>query len=190
MGAPESPLVLILPGLGGSGPDHWQTRWEALYPRHRRVVQRDWDRPDREAWLAALAAAIEAAGEPVVLAAHSLGCALVAHAAARPFAASVRAALLVAPADVDSPICTPAEARVFAPMPLRRLPFAATVVASETDPYVTLARARQFAAAWGAELVDAGPRGHLNAVSGLGDWPAGRAIFEALLARSLPSARP
>ncbi|HEY1393609.1 MAG TPA: alpha/beta hydrolase, partial [Methylibium sp.] len=32
-------------------------------------------------------------------------------------------------------------------------------------------RARQFAAAWGAELIDAGPRGHLNAESGLGDWP-------------------
>jgi predicted alpha/beta hydrolase family esterase len=186
MGAPESPLVLILPGLGGSGPDHWQTRWETLYPRHRRVVQRDWDHPDREAWLAALGAAIEAAGERVVLAAHSLGCALVAHAASGPFAASVRAALLVAPADVDSPVRTPAETRVFAPMPLGRLPFAATVVASETDPYVTFARAREFAAAWGAELVDAGPGGHLNAASRLGDWPTGRAIFEALIARSLP----
>jgi predicted alpha/beta hydrolase family esterase len=187
MGPPESPLVLILPGLGGSGPDHWQTRWETLYPRYRRVGQRDWDHPDREGWLAALAAAIEAAGEPVVLAAHSLGCALVAHAAPRPFAASIRAAFLVAPADVDSPVYTPAEARVFAPMPLGRLPFAATVVASETDPYVTLARARQFAAAWGAELVDAGPGGHLNAASGLGDWPTGRAIFETLIARSLPA---
>jgi uncharacterized protein len=184
MTSPESPLVLILPGLGGSGPNHWQTRWERLYPRHRRVVQRDWDHPDREDWLATLEAALDAAGEPVALVAHSLGCALVAHAAPRPFAARVRAVFLVAPADVDSPICTPAETHVFAPMPRERLPFPATVVASETDPYVTLERARGFAEAWGAELVDAGPRGHLNADSGLGDWPAGRAIFEALLARA------
>jgi uncharacterized protein len=186
MGAPKSPLILVLPGLGGSGPDHWQTRWEALHPSYRRVVQRNWDCPDREGWLEALGAAVEnaGAGEPVALVAHSLGCALVAHAVARPFAARVRAALLVAPADVDSLACTPPETRVFAPMPLARLPFAATVVASRTDPYVTFDRARAFAGAWGAELVDAGPRGHLNADSGLGDWPEGYAILEGLLARA------
>jgi hypothetical protein len=144
---------LILPGLGGSGPEHWQTCWEKLYARHLRVVQRDWDHPNRAAWLAAIEAAIVDTGEPVVLVAHSLGCALVAHAAARPIAARVRAAFLVAPADVDSLVCTPPETHVFAPLPLARLPFPATVVASETDPYVTLARARAFAAAWGAEEV-------------------------------------
>jgi len=186
MGAPKSPLILVLPGLGGSGPDHWQTRWEALYPRHRRVVQQNWDRPDRGLWLEALGAAVENVGadEPVALVAHSLGCALVAHAVARTFAARVRAALLVAPADVDSVACTPPETRVFAPMPLWRFPFPATVVASQTDPYVTFARARAFADAWGAELVDAGSHGHLNASSGLGDWPAGHAILEVLLARA------
>jgi predicted alpha/beta hydrolase family esterase len=180
----KAPLVLVLPGLGGSGPEHWQTRWEDLYPRHRRIEQRDWDHPNREDWLATLKAAIDGEPEPVVLVAHSLGCALVAHAVARRFAARVGAALLVAPADVDSPSCTPAETRCFAPMPLSRLPFPTTVVASETDPYVTLERARSFAVAWGAELVDAGPLGHLNAASGLGDWPVGRAIFDALIARA------
>jgi predicted alpha/beta hydrolase family esterase len=184
MSVPDLPLVLIVPGLGGSGPDHWQTRWETLYPRHVRVVQRDWDRPDRQRWLAALGAALDGAGEPAFLVAHSLGCALVVHAATQPFAARVRAAFLVAPADVDSRSCTPPETRVFAPLPRARLPFPATVVASETDPYMTLDRARGFAADWGAELVDAGPRGHLNADSGLGDWPAGRAIFESLARRS------
>ena len=59
-------------------------------------------------------------------------------------------------------------------MPLARLPFPATVIASSDDPYVTLARARAFAAAWGAAFVDAGALGHINAASGLGDWPAGR----------------
>jgi predicted alpha/beta hydrolase family esterase len=57
------------------------------------------------------------------------------------------------------------------------------VVASQDDPYVTLPRARAFAAAWGAGFVDAGPRGHLNAASGLGDWPEGQRHLEALLAR-------
>jgi uncharacterized protein len=174
---------LIVPGLNGSGPEHWQTRWEVLYPRYIRLVQRDWDHPRRADWLMALDAALAAMGEPVVVAAHSLGCALVAHAAARPSAAVLAGALLVAPADVDSQARTPPETRDFAPLPLAPLPFPATVVASQDDPYVTLPRARAFAAAWGATFVDVGPRGHLNATSGMGDWPEGHRQLEALLAR-------
>ena len=121
-----------------------------------------------------------------VLVAHSLGCALVAHAARRwpaLIARAVRAALLVAPADVDSPAHTPPETRGFAPMPLARLPFPATVIASDDDPYVTSVRARRFASAWGADFVGAGTVGHINAASGLGDWPAGRRALAALEAR-------
>jgi predicted alpha/beta hydrolase family esterase len=186
----SSPFVLIVPGLNGSGPAHWQTRWEAIYPRTVRVAQRDWDHPDLEAWQTTLQSAIAAAPEPAVLVAHSLGCALVAHLASRPIAARIVAALLVAPADVDSPECTPAATRSFAPMPRAPLPFPATVVASEDDPYVTLARARAFAASWKATFIDAGPKGHLNADSALGDWPEGRRHLEALVAGArLPGVR-
>jgi predicted alpha/beta hydrolase family esterase len=183
------PRILVIPGLGGSGPEHWQSRWEALHPGHLRVAQRDWDRPARDEWVGALDRAIAAAcssAEPPVLVAHSLGCALVAHWARRHTSARARAraALLVAPADVDAPDRTPPETRGFAPMPLDPLPFAATVVGSDDDPYVALTRARGFAAAWGAAFVDAGARGHLNAASGLGDWPEGRALLQALIARA------
>jgi predicted alpha/beta hydrolase family esterase len=174
--------VLTVPGLSGSGPAHWQTRWERLYPRHVRVEQRDWEHPDLGGWLSALAGAISSAGGPVVLAAHSLGTVLVAHAAARGLTAGVRGALLVAPADVESPTRTPPETHGFAPIPLASLPFPATVVASQDDPYVAFERARAFAAAWGAGFVDAGARGHLNAASGLGDWPEGHELLAALIA--------
>jgi uncharacterized protein len=186
----SSAYVLVVPGLNGSGAGHWQTLWEALYPRTRRVAQRDWDHPDCADWRTTLETAIAAAPEPVVLVAHSLGCALVAHLAARPSAARIAAALLVAPADVDSPERTPPETRSFAPMPTALLPFPATVVASANDPYVALTRAQSFAAAWGAVFVDAGPKGHLNADSSLGDWPEGRRHLDALLARApLPGLR-
>jgi predicted alpha/beta hydrolase family esterase len=178
---------LIVPGLGGSGPDHWQTVWAAQLPRCSRVVQADWDHPDRELWLHGLRRAIEAAGGPVVAVAHSLGCVLVAHAVARwpaLVARTVLGALLVAPADVDSPAHTPPETRGFAPMPRARLPFPATVIASADDPYMTLDRARAHAAAWGATFVAAGALGHINALSGLGDWPAGRQALDALVSRT------
>jgi len=178
---------VIVPGLGGSRPDHWQSVWAARFPRSVRVVQRDWDRPDRELWLHGLRRAIEAARSPVIVIAHSLGCAVVAHAAARfpsLITSAVRGALLVAPADVDSPAHTPPEKRGFAPMPGARLPFPATVIASGDDPYVPLDRAGAFAAAWGAEFMALGELGHINAASNLGEWPAGQRALEALLDRS------
>jgi len=119
-----------------------------------------------------------------VLVAHSLACALVAHGARRPAWSSVVAALLVAPADVDSEARTPPETRGFAPMPTEPLPFAATVVSSQNDPFVELERARELARRWGAEFVDAGAVGHINAESGLGDWADGRRLLRALVARA------
>ena len=46
--------VLILPGYGDSGPDYWQSRWEAADATCRRVVQRDWLLPTLEDWLTTL----------------------------------------------------------------------------------------------------------------------------------------
>jgi hypothetical protein len=174
--------VLIIPGLGGSGPEHWQSLWEKRLGATR-VEQADWDKPDRAGWISALDTAIAAAKAPPVLVAHSLSCALVAHWAAahrRP----INAALLVGPADVDSDSHTPPEAHVFRPMPLRPLPFPCIVVASRDDPYVAFDRAALFAKTWGAELFDAGKAGHINTAAGFGPWPAG----EQLLARVTGSA--
>ena len=169
--------ILIVPGLGGSGPAHWQSLWQ---PRlgATRVEQADWDRPDRAGWIAALDAAIAAAKAPPILVAHSLSCALVAHWAAT-HRRDIHGALLVGPADVDSDAHTPPEAHVFRPMPLQPLPFPGIVAASRNDPYVAYDRAAFFAKSWGAELFDAGMAGHINTTAGYGDWKAG----EELLAR-------
>jgi serine hydrolase len=176
--------LLVLPGLGGSGPEHWQTRWEACESMCARVQQREWERPDLADWLSAVDEALAAGEGPVVLVAHSLACALVAHGARRAAWSSVVGALLVAPADVDSPTRTPPETWGFSPMPTEPLPFAATVVSSQDDPFVALERARELARRWGAEFVDAGAVGHINATSDLGDWPEGRRLLRALVARA------
>ena len=82
----------------------------------------------------------------------------------------VKAALLVAPPDVER-----ADLREVLPgwsaVPLQALPFPALVLASSNDPFCDLVRAKAFAAAWGADFMDVGPCGHINADSGLGDWP-------------------
>ncbi|UPL49728.1 RBBP9/YdeN family alpha/beta hydrolase [Hymenobacter sublimis] len=172
------PTILTVPGLGGSGPEHWQTRWEQQYG-YRRVEQRNWHNPVCSEWVAALEAAVAAAVPEVVLVGHSLACATIAHWASvtqHP----IKGALLVAPADVDRPDLPP-EVTGFAPMPLARLPFPSIVVASTDDAYVTLARAQQFAHAWGSRLVNMGPRGHINSASGLGQWPQGQELLRELI---------
>ncbi len=185
------PRVLILPGLYDSGPEHWQSRWESEHPAFVRVRQRDWETPDRAEWVATLAAAIDASPEPAVLVAHSLACCLVAHWAAAlgdgsrmpltPRMPQVKAALLVAPSDVEAP-SYPAGTTGFAPMPLAPLPFLSIVVASTDDFYISVERAERFAAAWGSRFAVVGALGHINSASRLGSWPAGFALLQELLA--------
>ena len=128
--------------------------------------------------MARLAETLESVDAPVVLAAHSAGCAMVAHWAAGAHAglAKVRGALLVAPSDPAGPNY-PKGPVGFDPVPQVRLPFRSIVVASDGDPYVSLGRAREYAAAWGSELVVLPNGGHINVASGHGPWPEG---FETL----------
>lgn len=173
--------VLILPGLGNSGPAHWQTLWQTEHG-YRRVEQANWDRPNLQEWLSNLHRAVSETSAGVVLVAHSLACSLVAHyAKAHP--ERVLGAFLVSPADVECERHTPQETRCFSPIPLAPLPFPAHVVASADDPYVDVARARLFATSWGAGFTDIGCCGHINASSGLGAWPEGHAQFRACLAQ-------
>src|SRR5437868_3358392 len=96
--------ILTVPGLWSSGPQHWQTHWEAKHPADlQRVVQRDFDLPDRDEWVATLDAAIRTCDEPPLLAAHSLGCSLVAQWAKDHGGRGVAGAFLVAPSDVEAP---------------------------------------------------------------------------------------
>ncbi|HEV8585260.1 MAG TPA: alpha/beta hydrolase [Methylomirabilota bacterium] len=172
--------VLVLPGYGDSGPEHWQSLWQASAPDFRRVQQRDWLAPELAEWLAALDRETAACASPPVLAAHSLACALVAHhvkGGGRP----IKAALLVAPADVEMVAMVVEAVQSFAPMPLIRLPFPTIVVASSDDPYVTPARAAEFARAWGSRLVTLTGAGHINTDSGHGAWPEGRRLLGELV---------
>ncbi|GAA4331702.1 alpha/beta hydrolase [Pigmentiphaga soli] len=173
---------IIVPGWRNSGPEHWQSQWEASLPRAVRVAQRDWEAPSRDEWVAALAAAIDAANRPALLIAHSLGCMAVCHLPL-PVCEKVAGAMLVAPADVERP-GAPDRLRSFAPVTMRSLPFQSVVVASSNDPYCSTGRARAFAHAWNSrfELLD--DAGHINAESGYGPWPEGLRMLAALRRRA------
>lgn len=169
---------LFIPGWGGSGPDHWQSHWERELPDATRVEMPDWDAPRRADWIRTLDHAIRASTEPPVLIAHSLGCVAVAWwAGVSP--CPVRGALLVAPADLDRED-SPPPLREFRPLPRAPLPFSSHVVASDDDPYASLARVRQIAQDWGSTLTVLAGAGHINTASGYGPWSEGRLLLDAL----------
>jgi uncharacterized protein len=174
--------VLVLPGIGNSGPDHWQSHWERRDPTLERLLQGEWDAPRCADWMERLDAALEQWQTAVVLAAHSTACILVAHwaAAALPHRLGrVRGALLAAPSDPDGPNY-PEGPSGFSPVPLRPLPFDSIVIASSDDQYVSAERAREYADAWGSRFVLLPNAGHINAASGHGPWPEGYALLGAL----------
>jgi predicted alpha/beta hydrolase family esterase len=175
---------LVLPGLGNSGVDHWQSFWCLAFRNATRVIQDDWDNPRPEAWLKNLDAVIAGGTRPAILVCHSLSCSLAAHWAARGQAGRVRAALLVAPSDVERPEHTPDSVRRFAPMPLKAFPVPSLVVASTDDPYVKVERAQEFAKAWGSDYCEIPELGHINSATRLGFWSQGLLLLGQLLARA------
>ena len=74
----------------------------------------------------------------------------------------------------------PKEAVGFSPVPMKRLGFPSIVVASSNDPYATIEFAKSCAAAWGSRFVKPGALGHINAESGLGEWPEGLSLLQSL----------
>jgi predicted alpha/beta hydrolase family esterase len=174
--------VLLLPGWLNSGPEHWQSRWEALHG-HRRVEQNDWEWPRRGDWMARLDEVLLELPEPALLVAHSLGCQLVvAWAAHTRHAQRVAGALLVAPPDTEREDMPP-NLFNWRPIVRQRLPFPSLAVVSSDDPYCALPRAKAMADDWGAGLVEIGARGHINGESGLADWPEGLALMGRLAGR-------
>lgn len=173
-----SSTVLTFPGIGNSGPQHWQSLWEQANPEFVRISQRDWDNPVCEEWASVLESTVQRIDLPVVVVAHSLACLAVAHWAAKAHA-PIKAALLVAVPNPEGP-SFPVEAIWFAPLPKQRFSFTSIVVASTDDPYSSLVHAQTCASAWGSRLVNIGAAGHINGSSGLGQWREGYELLQQL----------
>jgi 2-haloalkanoic acid dehalogenase type II len=179
--------VLIIPGIGNSGPDHWQSLWEAADPSMVRIRAENWDRPVCASWVKAIDAQARSAGESLIVVAHSLGCLAFAHWAAQ-HRQKIGGALLVAVPNPSGPNF-PQQAEGFAPLPLVKLPYKSILVCSQDDPYGGPEYAKLCADAWGSTVVDVGRAGHINAASDLGRWPAGFKLLNEVRSSSSTSSR-
>ena len=169
----------IVPGLGNSGPEHWQTFFENSGANFKRIIQQEWDAPDCDDWVATIDNAITGYDlSTVILIGHSLGCTAIAHWAVQ-YGKKIKGALLVAPSDIENPVYT-FPAKGFTPIPTGKINFKTIVVASEEDPWVGIERAIFFADKWQSELINIGNAGHINAVAGYGKWDKGLEILKML----------
>ena len=170
---------LIVPGLGNSGPEHWQTYFESTADNFHRINQQEWDAPACEHWIESIdKKVLEFDPSTVVLIGHSLGCTAIAHWAIK-YKRQVKGALLVAPSDPEAQDYT-FPATGFAPVPLHRINFKTVVVASENDIWVSPERAEFFANNWGSEFINIGNAGHINVSSGFTNWDKGLEILKKL----------
>lgn len=178
MAPTHSATVVFVPGYGNAGPGHWQRLWHEAMPGSVWVEQADWHHPERDAWVEGVRRAVAVIRGPVLFVAHSLGSLTVAEWSLG-HEHRVAGALLVAVPDPESR-AFPASIRGFGPPVRTRLPFSGRLVASRTDPYMSLARSRDLARDWGCVWHDLGDAGHINAASGFGPWPEGRRLLAQL----------
>jgi predicted alpha/beta hydrolase family esterase len=171
--------ILIVPGFGNSDAEHWQSLWQLQDAAMIRAPFADWDRPLCGDWVATIERAVRDMGPSTIIVAHSLGCLALAHWAASG-GALAGGAMLVGVPDPAGPNF-PSAARDFTPLPQRAFDFASLIVSSDDDPYASERHTRAHAAAWGSRLVSVGKKGHINASSGLGNWPEGQGLLRELL---------
>lgn len=178
------PRLLVIPGLHDSGPAHWQSWLQAQVRGSVRVVQDDWGTPDLPRWAERIESTLRSHGDgPWVVVAHSFGvlafCYLLGqHMAAvdagePPAALSVCGGLLVAPAD-------PKKFGIEHHLPRRALPLATTLVASDTDPWMSASEAHRWATAWNSGYLSLGDAGHINTEAGFGPLPLARRWWLAM----------
>ena len=163
--------TLIVAGLHGSEPEHWQSWWQMQDPNAVRVQQDDWHHPQLETWTQRLQETIAASqADKVWLVAHSFGC-LISVKAALDNPQRIAGLFLVAPADPQRFGINTVELDEILPVP-------SFFVASNSDPYLSLHQAKLWAGIWGSQLINLGDVGHINVASGFGAWPKGLKLFE------------
>jgi predicted alpha/beta hydrolase family esterase len=169
---------LIIHGLGGSGPDHWQT-WLATELRKRNhpvcyPTFSQFNSPNKEVWLEELKGSIQTipADSQLTVITHSLGCLLWFHYTATLSKRIAGQAILVAP---PSPTIVLSEAKTFYPVPLMgdhlsRAAGDTLFIHSTNDPYCNMEDAQNFLNLAQRSLIlpDAG---HINTASGHRKWP-------------------
>lgn len=175
---------LIVPGVGGSEYQHWQSWLQRQLMSCSRVQQQDWNLPILQNWGAQFVKTLAAIQQPVQIIAHSFGCLTsVAALALHPeLQTQVKRLILVAPANParfgDKGFACDSDNNYLAWFHQLKVAVPAQMLISENDPWLSFADAQRLAQAWNLQPVNLGAVGHINVASGFGPFPE---IFDYLM---------
>jgi uncharacterized protein len=204
--------VLIVPGFRGSDEAHWQSWLQMQIDGAQRLSGVDWDDPVLSVWAGKIRQHLQRSDNYQWIVAHSFGC-LAAAIAVTDLPQKVAGVIFVAPADparfhllgcrqmpgessgyqpTGSPLDTKESEGVWPVIPSQILGVEGVLIASENDPWLSLATAGVIAERWGLNLTNVGQAGHINTEGGYGPWPyikellAGRMRLASSVARPDP----
>ncbi|MBJ9957116.1 RBBP9/YdeN family alpha/beta hydrolase [Acinetobacter courvalinii] len=169
--------TVIVPGVGGSEAQHWQSWLQQQLVSSSRVEQKHWDRPVLSEWIAQFVKTVAAAPAPVQIVAHSFGCltsvaALAEHPELR---TKVKNLLLVAPANParfgEAGFARHSLTDYQQYFQQLNIEVPTTLLISENDPWLGYVDALQLAQAWKLTPINLGAVGHVNVASGFGPFP-------------------
>ena len=169
--------TIIVPGVGGSDSNHWQSWLQRELMSCSRVQQKDWNLPILKDWMKSFVTLVAKTEAPIQIVAHSFGCLTsVAALAQHPeLTSKIKKLILVAPAN---------PARFGANGFARNSPndyatyfhqlkiaVPTEMIISENDPWLNFDDALALAKAWRIKPRNLGQVGHINVASGFGSFP-------------------
>lgn len=169
--------TVIVPGVGGSEAEHWQSWLQQQLVSSSRVQQKYWDRPVLSEWVAQFVKTVTAAKAPVQIVAHSFGCltSVAALAEYPELSAKVKHLILVAPANParfgEAGFARHSLTNYKQYFHQLKLDVPTTLLISENDPWLAYVDALQLAQAWKLMPINLGKVGHINVASGFGPFP-------------------
>lgn len=180
--------TVIVPGVGGSEHDHWQSWLQRQLKSCSRVQQQDWNNPVLHEWIEQFVKTVQAIQEPIQIVAHSFGClTTVAALAQHPeLKQKIKNLVLVAPANParfgDAGFARESQNDYQQYFHQLKLQVPTQMIISENDPWLNFQDALQLAKAWKIRPKNLGQVGHINVASGFGPFPE---IYDFLISENV-----
>ena len=170
--------TIIVPGVGGSEYDHWQSWLQRQLMSCTRVEQQNWNLPILDLWVENFVNTVAKINQPLQIVAHSFGClttlaALDHHPELK---SRVKNLVLVAPANpsrfAKTGFAQQDQNHYLAYFQQLTIDVPTTLLISENDPWLNFNDATALAKAWNIDAINMGKVGHINVASGFGPFPA------------------
>ena len=180
--------TVIVPGVGGSEHDHWQSWLQRQLKSCSRVQQQDWNKPILHEWVEQFIKKVQSIQEPIQIVAHSFGClTTVAALAQHPeLNQNIKNLVLVAPANParfgDAGFARESQNDYQQYFHQVKLQVPTQMIISENDPWLNFQDALQLAKAWKIRPKNLGQVGHINVASGFGPFPE---IYDFLISENV-----